>query len=149
MERFGRYFARKGWFGFSAVEEGTIENNGAGEEGIGEQSLDIGKGEGEERIAQKWNVTSSGSKILIEVATAYAITKVLLPARVLLSVWGTPWFARVVVGRVEGLFGRFGRKIRAGNVVGTASVGANANANGRVVAAGTGATGGGVIGKGS
>jgi hypothetical protein len=43
---------------------------------------------------------------LIEVATAYAITKVFLPARILLSVWATPWFARVVIGRVGGIFGR-------------------------------------------
>ncbi|KAH6719420.1 hypothetical protein BKA61DRAFT_473408, partial [Leptodontidium sp. MPI-SDFR-AT-0119] len=46
-----------------------------------------------------------GTRILVEVATAYAITKVLLPVRVLVSVWGAPWFARAVLGR-------FGRLVR-------------------------------------
>ncbi len=31
------------------------------------------------------------------VATAWAITKALLPLRLILSVWATPWFARVAV----------------------------------------------------
>ena len=30
-------------------------------------------------------------------ATAYAITKALLPLRLILSVWATPWFARVAI----------------------------------------------------
>lgn len=30
-------------------------------------------------------------------ATAYAITKALLPLRLIFSVWATPWFARVSV----------------------------------------------------
>ena len=29
-------------------------------------------------------------------AAAYAVTKVLLPIRLIASVWATPWFARVV-----------------------------------------------------
>lgn len=41
-------------------------------------------------------------------ATAWAIVKALLPARLLVSVWATPWFARLVVvptGRfMKGLF---------------------------------------------
>lgn len=68
---------------------------------------------------------SNGTKILVEVATAYAMTKVFLPARILLSVWATPWFARIGVGRFGKLFGRV-----------KPSAGSNA--------AGSGATGGGV-----
>ncbi len=30
-------------------------------------------------------------------ATAYAITKALLPLRLIFSVWATPWFARVAI----------------------------------------------------
>ena len=63
-------------------------------------------------------------------ATAYAVTKALLPLRLILSVWGTPWFARFttgpVFGRVRRLFSR--KKTTA-------------------AAAGTGATGGGVLPK--
>jgi hypothetical protein len=57
-----------------------------------------------EEAEQKWHVSKASSKILVEVATAYAITKVFLPARILLSVWATPWFARVVVGRGVGRY---------------------------------------------
>jgi len=64
-------------------------------------------GETEEAAEQKWHINHASSKILIEVATAYAITKVFLPARILLSVWATPWFARVVIGRVGGGIGRW------------------------------------------
>lgn len=43
-------------------------------------------------------------------ATAYAITKALLPLRLIVSVSATPWFARVammpVFGRVRNLFSR-------------------------------------------
>ena len=47
----------------------------------------------------------------MEVATAYAITKAMLPGRIVFSVWATPWFARVFVGRVGGrLRGLFSRK---------------------------------------
>lgn len=87
IEKFGRYFRRKGWFGFDKEE---------GERG---------------KRAAVWNFSEGGSRILVEVATAYAITKAILPARLVLSVWGTPWFARVVVGRLGGAVKRlFGRK---------------------------------------
>lgn len=95
-------------------------------------------------------MSAAGSKILIEVATAYAITKVLLPVRVLVSVWGTPWFARVVIGSVGGMFRRF----RGGKAMGFEKevVRRGVNGGGRGIAAGTGATSGGIttkIGKGS
>lgn len=83
MEKFGRYFRRKGWFGFSKEEEDTGNSRTSG----------------------------TGARILVEVATAYAITKVLLPARIILSVWATPWFARVFIGKIGGGIRRiFGRK---------------------------------------
>ncbi|KUJ17457.1 uncharacterized protein LY89DRAFT_707025 [Mollisia scopiformis] len=108
VDRFGRYFGRKGWFGFSAQEKGE---QGEG----GEISV-----ESEEN---RWRVGERGGRILVEVATAYAITKVFLPARMLLSVWGTPWFARVFVGRFTGLF----RGVKgAGNGKGAAGLGASA-----------------------
>ena len=94
---FGRYFRRKGWFGF---------NN---EDGPGKR----------EKI---WNVSESASRFLVEVATAYAITKAMLPARLVLSVWGTPWFARVVIGRLGGAIRKvFGRKKAVGSAVAPAA----------------------------
>lgn len=120
MERFGRYFRRKGWFGFERGDEIVMDENKGLEVNGGVQ----GGGKGS---------NMGGMRILVEVATAYAVTKVLLPVRIVFSVWATPWFARVVVGKFGGVLG-FGRK---GVVNG-----------GRSGAAGTGATGGRVIGKG-
>lgn len=82
----------------------TTEEMGQGVETRRDGAVDL---QGEEReIERRWHVGESGSRILVEVATAYAITKVLLPARIVLSVWATPWFARVVLSRVGGLFRR-------------------------------------------
>ena len=67
-------------------------------------------------------------------ATAYAITKALLPVRLVFSVWATPWFARVAVGPAMNGFRRLFR--RKGKVTASASA-----------AAGTGAVGTGVVAK--
>jgi hypothetical protein len=122
VQKFGRYFARKGWFGFDKRDEGnTAEEIEEKERGM----------TAEERVAdvkkEGWSVGESGSRILVEVATAYAITKVLLPGRVILSVWATPWFARNVLGGLRRVFGK-------GALKGSA-------------AAGTGTTARGVVGK--
>jgi hypothetical protein len=112
MERFGRYFGRKGWFGFSREAGPSSQSAGAS---VPEDNLVIGErkeGKGQEGLVEetekRWHVGESGGRILVEVATAYAVTKVLLPVRILVSVWGTPWFARVVLGGVRGIFGRKG-----------------------------------------
>ncbi|RFU30711.1 hypothetical protein B7463_g5624, partial [Scytalidium lignicola] len=85
IERFGRYFRRKGWFGFSNEQREDNKSDS--------------------------KLSGNGGRILIEVATAYAITKVLLPARIIFSVWATPWFARVFIRKLGGGIKRiFGRK---------------------------------------
>jgi hypothetical protein len=101
VQKFGKYFAKKGWFGFDKREAGnTAVGHGGHIEGvIAEDRVEDFKKEG-------WIVGESGSKILVEVATAYAITKVLLPGRVILSIWATPWFARYVLGSLRRIFGR-------------------------------------------
>jgi hypothetical protein len=120
-ERFGRYFGRKGWFGFSRdgaspapssdSEAGRVGDTIGDGDVLGEAEDGAGKKTREglvEETEKRWHVGKAGGRILVEVATAYAITKVLLPARILVSVWGTPWFARVVLGPVKGVFGRKG-----------------------------------------
>ena len=109
VKKFGRYFERKGWFGFST--SANPQPNPNDERGDGKVGI--------EEVEQKWHVGEKGSRILIEVATAYAITKVLLPVRVIASVWATPWFARVVLrGGVGKVFGVSGKKItEKGSVV--------------------------------
>ncbi|KAG4426908.1 hypothetical protein IFR05_017609, partial [Cadophora sp. M221] len=130
VERFGRWFGRKGLFGFGPayaepLSTGTDTDIGAGAgAGINTTSTHQGKDGGggdpntstntqttaeqtqvevEEYVQAKWHASEQGTRILVEVATAYAITKVLLPVRVLVSVWAAPWFARVVLGRFGGL----------------------------------------------
>lgn len=80
VKRFDRYFRRKGWFGFSQDDEEASK------------SLD-GKDDDDGAVMDKWENSSSKYRILVEIALAHTIVKVLLPARILLSVWATPWAA--------------------------------------------------------
>lgn len=95
MAKFGRYFARKGWFGFSKEAIKNTED----QEPVANDDREPSAARIEE-VERKWHAGEVGSRILIEVATAYAITKVLLPVRILFSVWATPWTARVFFGRI-------------------------------------------------
>jgi hypothetical protein len=85
-EKFGSYFGRKGWFGFS--------NDSC--------TSDATRG-------KSWT-PDAGAKLLLEVATAYAITKAIIIPRVMLSIWATPWFARVVFSRIATVFARLGNR---------------------------------------
>lgn len=68
------------------------------------------------------------------IATAYAVTKALLPLRLLLSVWATPWFAKATLLPIWRVAKR------------TVAKGTNSKP-GPSAAAGTGAIGGGAIAK--
>lgn len=48
-------------------------------------------------VLEQWRRDDVKYKVVVEVALAWAITKALLPARILVSVWGTPWFAGVML----------------------------------------------------
>ena len=78
VERFGRYFKRKGWI--RGDEAATAEAE------VGLRKVD-----------RAWNWSKGGVRLVVEFATAYALTKMLLVPRVMLSVWATPWFARWTV----------------------------------------------------
>ncbi|KAF7521476.1 hypothetical protein PCG10_008254 [Penicillium crustosum] len=71
--RFGRWLKKKGW-----VDEADV-NTVAEHETTAEKPVD-----------------RAGVRLVLEFATAYAITKALLPVRLAASVWATPWFARSV-----------------------------------------------------
>ncbi|KAN0080854.1 FLILHELTA domain containing protein [Elaphomyces granulatus] len=96
LNRFGRWLRKKGW-----VEERDVDIVAASS-----PSVDANVG----RIPTDANAAGAmenkGTRLIIEFATAYAITKALLPIRIVASVWATPWFARVAVGPL-------GRGIRA------------------------------------
>lgn len=87
--RFERYFRRKGWFGFEAAEEeGGLTERPGEREAPGEQ--------GDEAVMERWQSADGKYRIVVEVALAYSITKVMLPVRIVGSLWATPWFAGVL-----------------------------------------------------
>lgn len=95
LGRFERYFRRKGWFGFRPGEE----ENALGREADGES------GDAREDVLRRWAGADPRYRIVVEVALAYVIVKVLLPVRIVVSLWATPWFAGVL-GRIR----RLGRR---------------------------------------
>ncbi|KAK3299368.1 uncharacterized protein B0H64DRAFT_98871 [Chaetomium fimeti] len=89
--RFERWFRRRGLFGFGSVEK--EEGGGGGEGGVGADA-----------VLSRWEADPK-YRVLVEVGLAYALTKVLLPVRIVGSVWATPWFAGVL-GRLRSAFRR-------------------------------------------
>lgn len=88
VRRFEKYFKRKGWFGFGA--EDVVSLDGAGDNGPAAEK-------DAKRLVTEWEGADGKYKLLADVALAWAITKVLLPVRILGSLWATPWFAGVLV----------------------------------------------------
>ncbi|KAM0452315.1 hypothetical protein ACHAO4_005526 [Trichoderma viride] len=86
IERYERYFKRKGLFGF-----GQEDDNDTSAPDTTNQNAHV------EDAVQRWHNGEQKYKILVEVALAYAITKTLLPIRIIGSVWATPWFAKILV----------------------------------------------------
>lgn len=131
VERFGKYFKRKGWIRSDEAEEAKqevqeIQHQIHGEESEGQVKM--------RKIDKAWNISEGGVRLVVEFATAYAITKALLIPRIMLSVSATPWFARMTVVPLLGRFKRLvgWRKAKASPAPG----------------AGTGAVKGGVVPKG-
>ncbi|EXJ93527.1 hypothetical protein A1O1_01919 [Capronia coronata CBS 617.96] len=86
VEKFGRYFRKKGWI--SERDEREVEA----------KAKEAKAGNVENTMITKWFVRGEGAtRWVVEFATAYTIVKVLLPLRLLVSVWGAPWFARFAV----------------------------------------------------
>jgi hypothetical protein len=85
--RFGRWLKKKGW-----VDEADVNT-------VAEHEVTADK-----------RVERAGVRLVLEFATAYAITKALLPARLAASVWATPWFARTVFTPTANLARRLFRR---------------------------------------
>jgi hypothetical protein len=95
VARFERYFKRKGWFGFGQNEEDETTSNTSTTHSDSKS----------EKAIERWHSGDGRYKVLVEVALAYAITKALLPVRIIGSVWATPWFAGVLM-RAKRVFTR-------------------------------------------
>lgn len=98
VEKIGRWFRRRGWI--DAKEEANVEEQSkAGKARIFEEQRTA--------ISRVWNKNEDRGRWVIEIATAYAIVKVLIPVRLVLSAFWAPWFATRILLPV-------GRAIRAG-----------------------------------
>ncbi|KAL2846097.1 hypothetical protein BJY01DRAFT_213585 [Aspergillus pseudoustus] len=80
--RFTRWLRKKGWVGEDV------------------QAEDVAGGITATEGAMLNTEEKKGVRLVLEFATAYAVTKALLPVRIMGSVWATPWFARVVLAPV-------------------------------------------------
>lgn len=133
IEKFGRYMRRKGW-----IDDGEVAG------------ADAKKGRVGRNAGKWWGRSEGGVRIVVELATAYAVTKLLLPVRLVFSVWATPAFARWTVLPVAGWFKRvvmprFGR-IGGRDGLGGSSAAVGFAKGGKLSpAAGTNAVGGGAL----
>ncbi|KAE8412156.1 hypothetical protein BDV36DRAFT_288140 [Aspergillus pseudocaelatus] len=94
--RFGRWLQKKGW----------VEN-------VDVDAIEVVGGVTSHGPVTKDQMESDrkGVRLVLEFATAYAVTKALLPLRIAASVWATPWFARtILVPTGKGLKKLLGRK---------------------------------------
>ncbi|OGM40527.1 hypothetical protein ABOM_010771 [Aspergillus bombycis] len=95
--RFGRWLQKKGW----------VEN-------VDVDAIEMAAGVNSHDPVTKDQMAKSdrkGVRLVLEFATAYAVTKALLPLRIAASVWATPWFARaILVPTGQGLKKLLGRK---------------------------------------
>ena len=135
---FGNYFRRKGWISSAdaaeakdAAEHGKVEE--VEERGKRKSKISNWFGRGGDSHAEKggilsnkkeslgkwWNRGEGGTRLVIEFATAYAVVKALLPLRIVISVWGAPWFARSTVVPIGNAMKNLFRRKTPRSVTGT------------------------------
>lgn len=104
VERFGRYFKRKGWIRSDEAAEAKLEVEAH------QQHAEAADAQKLRKVDKAWNIGEGGVRLVVEFATAYAIVKMFLIPRIMFSVWATPWFARITVlpaiGKLRKLLGR-------------------------------------------
>ncbi|PHH60427.1 hypothetical protein CDD81_1671 [Ophiocordyceps australis] len=88
MASFERYFRRKEYFGFKANEDASSNED-----------------ESQQEAMERWRQGDPMYRILVETALAWAITKLLLPVRAIVTIEATPWFAGVLI-KAKKLFKR-------------------------------------------
>lgn len=122
VKKWGRYARRKGWVTDAEEEVAELQAERLSEGG------DVGAGlgvDGRQVVVGGGNGGGGGQgvRIVLELGTAWAVTKALLPVRLAACVWGTPWFARVVCVPVWGVVRKvFGRGNAAAGVAKSTSV---------------------------
>ena len=91
MEKFGNYFRSKGWVD---SEDQAVATQLAQ---AGRADMLENKKNNKSFISRWWDRGETGTRLVVEFATAYAMVKLLLPLRLVVSVWGTPMFAKWTV----------------------------------------------------
>ncbi|KAE8380828.1 hypothetical protein BDV26DRAFT_290090 [Aspergillus bertholletiae] len=95
--RFGRWLRKRGWVEDVDVDTAEMVGGASSHDPI--------------TTDQMAESDKKGVRLVLEFATAYAVTKALLPLRIATSVWATPWFARVIIIPMgKGARKLFGRK---------------------------------------
>ena len=88
VEKIGRWFRRRGWI--AANEEAEIEERTrAGNARTFEKK--------EDRVSNVWNTGEDVGRLVVEIGTAYAMVKFLLPLRIVLSAFWAPGFAKLCI----------------------------------------------------
>ncbi|KAF3479507.1 uncharacterized protein GIQ15_06483 [Arthroderma uncinatum] len=90
VRKFGKWLRKRGWVQEDAEDTPTSVG--------GPATTNEKLGHSEDSAAELAAKDNQGLRLILEFATAYAITKALLPVRIAWSVWATPWFARTVIG---------------------------------------------------
>ena len=122
VEKFGKYARRKGWLKDSDVSEAerrvvqTQQEEKAVQNNDGEVSGHVAAAwtklkSGWQRRDTLWGHGEKGVRLLIEFGTAWAIVKALIIPRLALSVWATPWFAKIAVEPVMKAMARNGGRL--------------------------------------
>lgn len=136
VERFGRYFKRKGWIRsdealeaereVDEIQKDDKQRQWMKSQGLLSHSDDDGIGSETKRLRkvdQAWNISEGGVRLVVEFATAYAIVKMFLIPRIVFSVWATPTFARWTVAPVLKKFRAvFGKKGNGAPGAGTGAI---------------------------
>lgn len=102
VRKFGKWLRKRGWVDIEAGDE-AFDSTGTGVRG---SNLDNTDSSGMGTISSEDGGGKQGMRLVVEFATAYAITKALLPIRIMGSVWATPWFAKSVLGPLLRTFRR-------------------------------------------
>ncbi|EFR01225.1 hypothetical protein MGYG_04229 [Nannizzia gypsea CBS 118893] len=90
VRKFGKWLRKRGW-----VQDAEDIS-----------TMDAKAIQAEDSASELTAKDNQGLRLILEFATAYAITKALLPVRIAWSIWATPWFARTVLGPVGRAIGR-------------------------------------------
>ncbi|PYH96141.1 hypothetical protein BO71DRAFT_281051, partial [Aspergillus ellipticus CBS 707.79] len=93
VQQLGKYLRKRGYVEDADVQSAIADSQRGPDSGEPDAS------EFEPDASEETAVVArnEGARLIMEIAAAYTIVKALLPLRIVVSVWATPWFARSIV----------------------------------------------------